>query len=77
MKAFPSIWNPTNVLDMHHWCRVLRPIYDKAGDRDAVERTYMMCSRIRRLRTERGFELTKLATEGFDATREEPEHPYR
>jgi hypothetical protein len=61
----PKHYDTTNLLDMWHWCLVLREKYTLSGNRDAVENTYRLRMRIRKARERESFPLTEAAMEGF------------
>lgn len=61
----PKHYDTANLLDMVYWCRVLRKRYELSGNRSAVEKTYTLCSRIRKTREKESYPLTEQAMEGF------------
>jgi len=63
--TLPKHYDPTNLIDMVHWCRVLREIYKASGRADESERCYAMRIRILRTRERETYPDTQKATEGY------------
>lgn len=79
-NPYPPHYDPDHLIDMVRWVRVLRKIYVLSGNKDAVEKTYIMAARVRQARERETSAYKQQQTrEGFHVTkrRDEDEFPYR